>query len=135
MFSRQGAEIYIAGLNDDEMPLPEVADDEAKTVHQKEKDRLRDVATRFMGKNINSNAFEDDLETVRESLCFRPVSTRGRPIVSRVERLGGSVRGDVFVASGHGPWGISLSLGTGKVVAEMAKDLETSADVGMLGIG
>jgi glycine/D-amino acid oxidase-like deaminating enzyme len=31
----------------------------------------------------------------------------------------GTREGGVFIAAGHGPWGISLSLGTGKVMSEI----------------
>jgi len=77
---------------------------------------------------------------VRAGLCFRPVTERGVPYVTRLkdEQLGiktrGGGEGGVFVAAGHGPWGISLSLGTGKVMAEMMAGRETSADVSGLGI-
>jgi glycine/D-amino acid oxidase-like deaminating enzyme len=83
----------------------------------------------------------EDLTIVREGLCFRPVSRTGVPVIVRLStaQLGG-VRvdegggGGVFVASGHGPWGISLSLGTGLVVSEMVLGREVSADVGGLGL-
>lgn len=42
--------------------------------------------------------------------------------------------GGVFIAAGHGPWGISLSLGTGKVVAEMIQGQPLSADVSELAV-
>ena len=83
----------------------------------------------------------EDIEVRGSSLCFRPVSATGRPIITRVHEadLGDGVKpagvngvGGVFVATGHGPWGISLSLGTGRVVAEMVLGRETSADVGAL---
>lgn len=108
-----------------------------------EKEKLRAVAVRLMGKLADGYeectdemANTNDLEILRESLCFRPVVSRGTPIVSRVadESLGGGIKGNVFVASGHGPWGISLALGTGKVIAEMAQGLQPSADVSGLGI-
>ena len=77
----------------------------------------------------------------KQSLCFRPVSATGRPIIARVHEadLGDGIKpagldgqGGVFVATGHGPWGISLSLGTGRVVAEMVLGRQTSADVSAL---
>jgi glycine/D-amino acid oxidase-like deaminating enzyme len=40
----------------------------------------------------------------------------------------------VYVATGHGPWGISLSLGTGLVVAELAQGRPLSADISELGL-
>ncbi|GAA5971976.1 hypothetical protein JCM21900_002624 [Sporobolomyces salmonicolor] len=55
-------------------------------------------------------------------LCYRPISSDREPIVGKLDD-------DVFVATGHGPWGITLAPGTGKVVAEMLLGLELSADV------
>ncbi|TKA64264.1 hypothetical protein B0A49_05357 [Cryomyces minteri] len=131
IFSRIGGEIYVAGLNDSGIPLPDLPTDariDAEEVH-----RLKEVATRLLG----IPSAEDDLEVVREGLCFRPVTPRGQPILSRIPdaQLGdryatrGGGEGGVFVAAGHGPWGISHSLGTGKVMAEMLEGLPTSANV------
>lgn len=80
---------------------------------------------------------EDDLEVVKEGLCFRPWTESGRPIVAKLEKriLGDGVvpDGGVYMATGHGPWGIALSLGTGKVLAEMLAGVKPSADVSGLG--
>jgi glycine/D-amino acid oxidase-like deaminating enzyme len=50
--------------------------------------------------------------------------------------LGGLKVGDggVWIASGHGPWGISLSLGTGLVVSELVEGRKPSADISNLGL-
>jgi len=65
------------------------------------------------------------------------VSPTGKPILARIHEadLGDGVKvgGGVFVAGAHGPWGISLSLGTGWVMAEMILGRETSVDVKALG--
>lgn len=153
IFSRHEGEIYIAGLNSWDIPLPARAEDTSKLVDKKELERLKAVTVHLMGRlpegcneSTDDIANTDDLEVVREGLCFRPVTKHGVPIVSRVapNLLGNNLRngpgaensrGGVFVATGHGPWGISLSLGTGKVVAEMIRGVRTSADVSGLGIG
>ena len=70
------------------------------------------------------------LEIVREGLCFRPVFERGACVLGP---LAGEGEG-VWVAGGHGPWGICLSLGTGVCVAEMVEGRECSAEVGGLGL-
>ncbi|OGM48456.1 FAD dependent oxidoreductase superfamily [Aspergillus bombycis] len=143
IFSRQGGEIYIAGLNDPDMPLPGRAEESRSLIDQNEMKRLEAVSAQLMGKLMREDAGvrdTDDLEVLREGLCFRPVSDRGTPVVCRVDDdlLGGGVRtdghGGVFVASGHGPWGISLSLGTGRVVADMVEGVRPRADVGELGL-
>jgi glycine/D-amino acid oxidase-like deaminating enzyme len=118
IFSRVGGEIYIAGLNDPKLPLPETARD-AK-IDSRSIDDLKKIAQKLLGQDGTDVT---DLEVVREGLCFRPVTSRGVPILSRVrdEDLGGSLEtkpgedGGVYIAAGHGPWGISHSLGTGKV--------------------
>lgn len=143
LFSRQGAEVYIAGLNTTEIPLPERADEYHNSMEQKEMDRLKAVSVRLLGKLAegSSEATDeitntDDLEILREGLCFRPASERGTPFVGKIEdsSLGVKAAGGVYVAAGHGPWGISLSLGTGKVIAELLSGVEPSADVRGLGV-
>lgn len=145
VFSREGAEIYIAGLNSTQIPLPAQAEGAREIMDKERIDELKEVAVRLMGKLAEGNLESsddipntDDLEVLREGLCFRPVTTSGRPIISRIreELLGigksskvGREKGGVFVATGHGPWGISLSLGTGKVVADMVDGVKTSTDV------
>ena len=87
----------------------------------------------------------------REGVCWRPVTRTGLPIVGPLiakEKGGGRGEGEgevekeeekgVFVAAGHGPWGISLSLGTGFVVAGMVEgksgEKELGADITGLGL-
>lgn len=138
VFSRTGGEIYIAGLNDPRLPLPEQATGAiVKNEHMAE---LKKVAVQLMGRasRVGDEVAENDLEVTREALCFRPVTDRGTPIIARVpdSGLGRDTKvlrdGGVYVAAGHGPWGISLSLGTGKVVAEMVRGQKTSADISWL---
>lgn len=131
IFSRQGEEIYIAGLNDSQLPLPDRAVD--AQVSKEAIERLKEVSYQMMGR--------DDLEVVREALCFRPVNNRGPLVLSRVsdEKLGtmrsrGGAEGGVFVSAGHGPWGISQSLGTGKVLSELIEGQPPSVDISGLSI-
>ncbi|KAI1463664.1 FAD dependent oxidoreductase [Daldinia caldariorum] len=124
-----GGNIYVAGLNCAAEPLPDLATDAKRQISRESIETLRETAREVLG--------EDGVEIIREGLCFRPVTERGTPIVSRVadELLGPGVgtrpapEGGVYVASGHGPWGISMSLGTGLVMAEMIQGRALSADV------
>ncbi|GCB27001.1 splicing factor U2AF 23 kDa subunit [Aspergillus awamori] len=150
LFSREGREIYIAGLNTKTIPLPERADDSHNSVDQKEMDRLKAASVRLLGKLADGKTESsdetpnlNDLKIVREGLCFRPASDRGTPFVGRIDDslLGegiktatGSRKGGVFVASGHGPWGISLALGTGKVIADLVEGVQPAVDISGLGI-
>ena len=136
IFSRIGEEIYVAGLNDPSLPLPDVATD-AK-IDQASVDELKTVSQRLLGQG---GMDVSDLEVVKEGLCFRPVTPKGIPILCRIpdDELGGietkpHADGGVFIAAGHGPWGISHSLGTGKVMAEMLERQKPSAEVRGLGM-
>ena len=136
IFSRVGGEIYVAGLNDASIPLPDLPTD-AK-IDSSSIEELTKVSERLLGKDGTDVS---DLQVVREGLCFRPVTRSGVPILCQIsdKDLGDIVTkpgaaGGVFVAVGHGPWGISHSLGTGKVMAEMLERQATSADVSSLGM-
>lgn len=90
------------------------------------------TARRLLGGDSGEH---DELEILKEGLCWRPVTDRGTPFIGELEEEG--FKGDgrkVFIAAGHGPWGISLSLGTGKVVAELVAGAGLSADISRLGI-
>ncbi|KAK3363614.1 FAD dependent oxidoreductase [Lasiosphaeria hispida] len=138
VYARLGGDIYIAGLNSTDIPLPSLPGQ--ATVLPEAIAKLTSVARKLLG-SLGSDAGSDDrLEVVREGLCFRPVTPRGVPIISRVpdKELGIATRpgaeGGVFLATGHGPWGISLSLGTGLVLSEMAQGRDLSADISGLGL-
>ena len=136
--SRVGGEIFVGGLNSETIPLPRLATD--IRIDPKAIEELKKVTVKLMGMAASDEEGHDDLEVTREALCFRPVARGGRPIVAKIEekKLGDKVKmakgGGVYVAAGHGPWGISLSLGTGEVVAEMVQGVKTSARIEGLGI-
>ncbi len=135
VYARLGGHLYIAGVNSLEIPLPKVAGKSAIIPQQMA--LLKGAVTALLG----SEAGDDDLEIVREGLCFRPITPWGDPIISRIsdEHLGVGIAtrpgadGGVFIAAGHGPWGISHSLGTGMVLAELAQGRPLSADISALG--
>ncbi|TGO54744.1 hypothetical protein BOTNAR_0260g00190 [Botryotinia narcissicola] len=128
----EGGEIYVAGLNSSTEPLPKLATE--SKFQENAIQRLENTARRMLGFDESS-----EMEVVRKGLCFRPVTKRGTPILAKVadDNLGGtSTRNDkdggIWLAAGHGPWGISMSLGTGKIMAEMIQGKPTSADVSKL---
>lgn len=128
LYARPNGVVYLAGVNSSAIPLPKLATgaepvEESVTI-------LKNIAKRF----IDS---DEELEVVRTGLCFRPMTNQRVPILSRVSdgELGGvttrpDAEGGVYVAAGHGPWGISLGLGTGRVMAEMMQGRDLSVDVG-----
>ena len=50
----------------------------------------------------------------RARRCARPLSVDGRPLVGRVPGTAG-----LWVAAGHGPWGISIGPATGRLIADL----------------
>jgi glycine/D-amino acid oxidase-like deaminating enzyme len=46
--------------------------------------------------------------------CARPVSADGRPLIGAVDGIAG-----LFVAAGHGPWGISTGPGSARLLADL----------------
>lgn len=146
IFTREGGEIYIAGLNPS-ISLPARIEETRQLFDPAEMQKLKNVAVRLMGdaargssKSSDGIYHSDDLKIIREGLCFRPVSRTGGPTIGRIDdsSLGDGVRiseqGGVYIAAGHGPWGISLSLGTGKVVSEMVQGQRTSVDLSGLAV-
>ncbi|VTO82815.1 unnamed protein product [Fusarium graminearum] len=128
IYARPNGDIWLGGLNAS-IRLPPLATG-AKPIDSSI-EKLKDLAKQVI------DTQGEELEIIRTGLCFRPVSERGTPYITRIEdvdlRQGYTTRkgsiGGVYVATGHGPWGISLSLGTGKVMAEMMQGRELSADI------
>lgn len=118
LFSRLPGYVYIAGLNSSTYPLPSLPT--KRIIDPESISTLMATAKRLMG---------EELEVLREGVCWRPLSARGTPCLGKIRGKQG-----VWIAAGHGAWGISLSLGTGKVMAEMLQGKETSADVSALGL-
>jgi glycine/D-amino acid oxidase-like deaminating enzyme len=137
-----GREIYLAGLNSSEIPLPNIAAEvetpELYDPHIKSLLRAaRRIFTPTSPVKSGENATDENgsLEVLRTGLCHRPVTPNGLPILMRLDpwhyaphlaSLAGNAASDagmkgggLFVCAGHGPWGIALSLGSGKVCADL----------------
>lgn len=119
VFSRLPGHVYLAGLNSETYPLPPLPTE--RVIDKESIATLMVTAKRLMG---------NELEILREAVCWRPVSARGTPYLGKVPGEPG-----VWIAAAHGMWGISLSLGTGKVMAEMLQGKKTSVDVSRLALG
>ncbi|KIW66673.1 hypothetical protein PV04_05982 [Phialophora macrospora] len=131
-------EVWVGGLNDNALPLPELSTDAKGMISPESIQDLRRTAVQLTGRVSSEGGSQDDLETIREGLCFRPISQRGTPLIGALDGKDvGLPAGDsgVYIASGHGPWGISLSLGTGKVMSEMLMGQKPSANVRGLRVG
>lgn len=112
-------EVKIVGLN----KLPENVDDVPKLMD-------RNLISRLV---VSAEAVSDALSEKNEAviqakqLCYRPKTFDGECMI-------GELQENVFIATGHGPWGITLAPGTGKVLSEMILGLPLSADVSLLGV-
>jgi glycine/D-amino acid oxidase-like deaminating enzyme len=127
IFSRAGGDIYLAGLNTTSIPVPERASEVQPEPASIEV--LTRVACKLLG--------DDQVDVLQMGFCHRPVSSTGAPLLTRLtsKQTGIDLNGGVWVSTGHGPWGISLSLGTGLVLAELLLRKSPSADVSRLGLG
>jgi len=62
----------------------------------------------------NARRFLADLGSVRGlRACARPASADGRPMLGRIEE-------ELYVASGHGAWGVTLGPASARLVADLA---------------
>ncbi|KAK7191265.1 FAD dependent oxidoreductase superfamily [Paraphaeosphaeria sporulosa] len=130
LFSRVGGELYLAGLNSTTIPLPEQSSDVKVKLDAIEK--MKKCAAGMIAAVDGK-----DMEVLREALCFRPVTASGRPLVCRIPdaKLGGGLKtlksgdGGVFLAAGHGAWGICQAPATGLVMAELIEGRPTSANI------
>lgn len=121
LFSRMpDGHVYLAGLNSPAYPLPEVASQ--RNVDAESIATLKRTARRLLG---------DDIEVVREGVCWRPVTKRGLPLITDMICRG---HRNLFIAAGHGAWGISLSLGTGWCVARSMQGQDMSRYLHELGV-
>ena len=134
VFSRVGGEIYIAGLNDASIAPPSPSTCSLPTPDSV--DRLTNVA-KFLcdSHSARTRGIGTDLELVSRGLCFRPTTPKGTPVIGQIPLKSGGSYGKRFrlwVGSGHGPWGICMSAGTGMVLSQMVLGRKTSVDVGGL---
>ncbi|KAJ3481370.1 hypothetical protein NLI96_g7700 [Meripilus lineatus] len=142
IFSRLGGEIWLGGLNSSTIPLPHLPPSMSSNASGNSPTTHASISTASANAiqtltSVGMKLLGPGSEVLRSGLCFRPVAPTGRPVIAKMHEAdlgdGAKVKGGVFVVSGHGPWGISLSLGTGWVVGEMVLGRETSVDVSALG--
>lgn len=108
LYSRPSS-VYICGPTDSTRALPAYARDVATL--DKQTSALEEFA-REVSRGLEGG------KVVAKQACYLPFHERGFPALGWVTKRREG-RGGVFVAAGHGVWGISLGPGTGKVVAEM----------------
>lgn len=107
LYSRPSS-VYICGPTDSTHPLPQYARDV----------EILDRATSTLEKFARSVSTRLAGNVVRRQACYLPFHDRGYPAIGWQQHPSTNGMG-VFVAAGHGVWGISLAPGTGKIIAEM----------------
>ncbi|CAD6922975.1 unnamed protein product [Tilletia controversa] len=117
LYCRPDGTVYVCGAPDGE-ELPHTADDVDFSERQVEK-LIEQTAV------VAPQVFGPDAEIVVRQACFLPMSEATKnPIINFSQQHG------LGVAAGHTCWGITLSLGTGKVMAELIFDGRAhSADI------
>ncbi|KAI5794466.1 FAD dependent oxidoreductase superfamily [Peziza echinospora] len=137
-------DIYLAGLNSPNIPVPDLATEDAHPpLDHPAIVRLHKVGERMLR--------PENLEIVKTGCCHRPVLPDGKPMMGRIpdEQLGlasstsrsspssspspGGLPG-VYTCVGHGSWGVALGPGSGLVMAEILEGRKTSADVSLLSV-
>jgi glycine/D-amino acid oxidase-like deaminating enzyme len=107
IFPRPDGEVYVCGMADP-TPLPESAD--TVTVSDEACALLARAAGRV------STVLAQARVTSRQA-CYRPVTDDGLPLIGAVPDAP-----SVFVATGHGPWGMLNAPATGQALAELIVD-------------
>ncbi|KAI0796980.1 FAD dependent oxidoreductase-domain-containing protein [Abortiporus biennis] len=152
IFSRAGGEIWLGGLNSSSIPLPEFPTNHIPSPSPLPNSSHHPSTTIIFNlensssdptktlKSVGRTLCGPNVEFIKEGLCFRPVTPNGKPVIAKInnkdllgnpspEKEESAGLPEVYVATGHGPWGITMSLGTGYVMAEMILGKEPSVDV------
>ena len=136
--------IYICGIDNKQDPIEDVEkeiepDKEAVT-------RLSDYAHRYLAA-LSKATLESPTTIVATGRSYRPTNTTHIPIITAVasedlrrrsdnaadEPILDSLNSGVWVCTGHGMYGISLGMGSGKLLSEMILGEKLGVDISMLG--
>lgn len=142
-----GGTMYVGGYGADPEELPALATQVEPQPNLIK--AMKELVAGFL--NLDEG---ESVEVLREGRCYRPEATVGRPIIARVplkllfgedaakvgeiSDLSASAdidgHGGVFVNTGHDSDGVTLGPGSGKVMAELIRGVETSVDISALGL-
>jgi glycine/D-amino acid oxidase-like deaminating enzyme len=111
IFPRPDGDVYVCGMADP-APLPDSPD--GVDVNATACDVLARAAGRI-------SAALAAAPITRRQACYRPVTDDGLPLIGRVPDARG-----VYVATGHGPWGMLNAPGTGLALAELIAEGRSS---------
>ena len=143
---RSDGTIWICGLNNTVKCLGDV---KGSDIPDKDAiSRLLEYARRFLLASEMENC--DSLDVIATGRTYRPTIDRELPIIARVDprklcpvkQSDGNdpvagmhgPAGGVFVCSGHGRYGITFAMGSGRLMSQMIMDDPTDFDVLKLGL-
>ena len=127
MSSRLRGKLLLAGIGADPEPLPRLA-----TGVKPQPDKIEQMK-KLVGLLVRHEG--DQLHVVRSARGYQPKTLSGLPIITRIDdaslfkddtlaKAKYKTKG-LYFPSGHGSYGILLSLGSGKLLAQMMEGGET----------
>jgi len=130
----------MCGLRDSSKAVPELTDTCSFALVPATIKRFMEYAERF----VKRLPFGQAVGILEQGLCYRPTNKLKRPIIASISRSqldvtftnrgDGDHRSGVFICTGHGAFGITLSLGSGKVTSALILGQEPEIDITSLGL-
>ena len=137
--------IWVCGLNNEETKLSSV-DDQAEP-DEDAINRLQEYARQFLRNGVSVQ--QDGPEVLEKGRTYRPTIDRDLPILTAVscadlcesqvpkerpyDGQGQCAKSGVWICTGHGKYGITLGLGSGKLMSQMIFGEKPDLDVSALG--
>jgi glycine/D-amino acid oxidase-like deaminating enzyme len=136
--AREDGTIFVCGDPDSTEHLPEFTSTGVFEPVESSIDRFKSLLRRYVKPFAEGTA---ELQVVHQGLSYRPTNTLNRPIIAAVpshELTPGVIgqkptqKSGVYVCTGHGFYGITMSFGSGKVMSALVLGLEPEIDVTVL---
>lgn len=119
VYCRGDGTVYACG-GSDEIPLPASASE--VTFDKSQTEKLIEQVAHLSPSHLS---IESGAKIEKQQACYLPIAPSG-PIIAGDQTTG------IYVAAGHSCWGITLGLGTGKVIRQMLFGEKLSADISAL---
>ena len=98
---------------------------------------MRDLCARAL------DLVEDEaVDMISAGRCYRPVVEMRRPIIAQLslerlispQKVPSNIKGAFYINTGHGSHGITLGLGSGKVMSDLIYGRKPAANISGLGL-